>query len=280
MNNINLMHTLPINWPEEFKPYHDIIYTRLDLPEPPNLDEDKFQWWCEKSANFLRSLTGPQYIKSNGIEVKYTSAYHDNMNVRKEPFPYTMFPAMSRYKSLTDDPWVENFDKLFPDMVEYYNLFPGQKFRSLGFIKQNSNMKVWDHTDNDEWIGFRSYLKNTCSTDNLYFRKFKKEYFTGNRYTTYIDTGTEKYVRDFSEIIEDEKIYPKNNKGNYAWALTSTKATHGIDPNPERETRITGIIEFWPVTAPGVISGFKIKETIDLFERSITKFRDEVIWYK
>lgn len=279
MDNINLQYTVPITWPEEFKEYHDIIYTRLDIPEPPVLDEDKFLWWCEKSENFLRTLPSTQYMKTDKVNLKYSSAYHDNMNVRKEPFPFTMYPAMSKYKSLTDDPWVENFDKLFPDMLDYYSYFPGKRFRSLGFLKQNSNMKVWDHTDADEWIGFRFYLKNNCTNDNLYFKKFKKEYFTGNRYTTYIDTGTTKLVRDFTGLIEDEKLYVKNNTGNYAWALTSTNATHGIEARPTGEARITGMMEFWPLNEPGVLSGFKVKETIDLFERSISKYKDEVLWY-
>jgi hypothetical protein len=165
-------------------------------------------------------------------------------------------------------------------MVEYYHLFPGSKFRSLGFLKQNTGIRVWDHTDTDEWIGLRFYLKNNCNKDNLSFKKIKKEYLTNNRYTTYIDTGDSKVVRDFSGITEDEKIYVRNNNGNYAWAMTSTKATHNIDAYESTESRITGVIEYWPYDDKGIAAGFKIKETIDLFERSILKHKDDIIWYK
>lgn len=274
----NLLYTIPVSWPEEFREYHDIVYSRLDLPEPPVLDEDKFQWWCERSQNYLLTMPTTQtFVKSNGT---YTSAFHDNQNVRKETFPYSMFPVITRAKSQTDNPWVEDFNTLFPEMVHYFRMFPGAYFRSLGFIKQNTNMPVWDHTDNDEWIGFRFYMKNNCHDNRLFFKKVKPEYMTGNRYNTYMETPEGKKVRDFTNICDQSKIYPKNNIGRYAWALTSVKAAHGIDASGEDETRITAIAEFWPVDRPGIVKGFKVKETRDLLERSITKFKDEVIWYK
>lgn len=275
----NLTFTSKVEWPEVFKKYHKCIYTRLDLPEPPTVDEDKFKWWCEKSHQFL--LNSPKVIQIPNTNKQYISAYHLNELVRKTPFPYKMYPAITKAKSMTDDPWVENFNTLFPDLVDYFYMFPGYKFRSLGFIQQIPNTPIWEHVDADEWIGFRFYLKNNCEKNNLYFKKIKKEYCTGERYDTYISADTEdRCLRDYSKITEDQKIYPINNTGNYAWALSSTLAAHGIDPAKDYEERITGVMEFWPINYEDKLAaGFKIKQTLDLLERSITKFSNEVIWY-
>jgi hypothetical protein len=266
----NLLNTIKVCRPEEFKDYHNCIYTRLDLNAPPEVDEDKFNWWKEKSNQYLMELTNNR--KTNG--------YLSNQLLRKEKFPYNMYPIVIRAESLDSDPYVCNFDKLFPDYIDYVYSFPGVKLRSLGFLEQNPQMAVWDHTDADEWLGFRFYHKNTCTTNKLHFKKVKPEYLTGERYTSYAkDTDNTYYVRDFTNVVSSEKIYPKNNLGSYSWALTSTLATHGIDANDEQEKRLTGIVEFWPTDAPGVAAGLKIKETIDLLERSISKYSDEVIWY-
>lgn len=275
----NLTSTTKIQWPEVFSKYKNLIYSRLDLPEPPVVDEDKFKWWCEKSHQFLLSL--PKIEPIPNTNKKYISAYHLNELVRKTPFPYKMYPAITKAKSMTDDLWVENFNTLFPDLVDYFYMFPGYKFRSLGFIQQNANTPVWDHVDADEWLGFRFYLKNNCQTNNLYFKKIKKEYCTGERYNTYISADTDdRSLRDYSLLCENEKLYPKKNTGNYAWALTSSLAVHGIDASAKGEDRITGVMEFWPINYEDKLAaGFKIKPTIDLLERSIAKFSEEVIWY-
>lgn len=277
--NINLMHQAKIRWPEEFRDFHNLIYTKFDLPNHPILDEDKFLWWSQKSEAFLKNQPVVQTFSK--VNEKYTSAYHDNLNVRKTAYPFTLWPIITKVKSETDDKYVEGFDKLFPDFLDYVAMFPGNRIRSLGFIKQNTNLAVWDHTDADEWLGFRFYFKNTVSNNRLYFKKIKPEYRNGDRYTTYIELGNgEKVVRDFEGLVEEDRIYTKNNLGNYAWGLTSANAVHGIDTVKESEDRITTIIEFWPFDDTGVVAGYKIKETRDLLERSLSKYGNEAIWYK
>lgn len=267
----------PISWPEEFHKYHDLVYARLDLPAPPVLDEDKFEYWSVKSAAFLQSMK-PGQLTTKGTQ--YTSAYHQNQMIRKQEFPYTMYPIMSRATSGTDKPWIAEFDKLFPELVDYYALFPLANYRSLGFIKQNPGMEVWNHADMDGWIGFRFYVKNTCRTEKLHFNKIAPEHLTRNRYRTYItDVDGKSVPRDFTKICVPDPVYPKNNTGEYAWALTSALACHGIDKIELDETRLTCIMECWPVDGPNVRQGFKVKETIDLMERSISKHSDDVIWY-
>lgn len=267
----------PITWPEEFRQFHDMVYSRLDLPAPPTLDEDKFEFWSAKSAEFLLSLK-PGQTTAKGTS--YTSAYHENKLIRKQAFPYTMYPIMTRATSGTDKPWVAEFDKLFPDIVDYYAMFPMANYRSLGFIRQNPGMEVWDHSDMDGWIGFRFYVQNTCRTEKLHFNKIAPEHLTRNRYRTYIvDESGKPVTRDFTKICVPERVYPKNNTGTYPWALTSSLACHGIDAIELDESRLTCIMECWPTDGPNVRSGFKVRETIDLLERSISKYPAEVIWY-
>lgn len=258
-------------WHNEFVNFNKLIYTPLDLPEPPTIDIEKFNVWSTESRKLdLERENKLMAAKSGGRYIPASSTGKKILN-------YPWEPAHALDPSRED--WNFEFDKWFPELVDYINLFPFRKLKSINFIKQKPGVEAFLHTDPDDWLGFRFYLQNNIKRDCLYFRKLKNNYATGKRYSTYEYDKTGTKYRNWEELCEETRLYvDQKNKEKYAWALTSAWAAHGIDPILENEERITCII--LAVQDPNnPTAGYKTKETLDLLERSKQKFDKEQIWY-
>lgn len=272
------LHDHP-TWDPYFEKFHNLIYTPLDLPEPPIVDDDKFEWWANKAAQEHLKISDQRVLLPDG---RYRRSLMSMWKSAVGPYAWKSSHAMKETTSETGSPWVLDFNKLFPELVEYLYLFPFVKLQSINFLHQDPNIPVALHTDPDNWIGFRFYLKNSVSKDALYFRKAKKEFLTGKRLPTYsLDKDLEPIKSTLNDICEPEKIYADQaNQGRYPWALTSSLAAHGVDTFDEREERITCVVVGKPVYGrEGVIAGYRKKETLDLLERSTEKFSDKQIRY-
>lgn len=135
------------------------------------------------------------------------------------------------------------------------------------------------HTDPDDWLGFRFYIKNTVKRNILYFRKLKEEYANGSRYRTYEYKEKSTAYRDWNQYCQQNKIYPEqSDAGNHAWALTSAWAAHGVDPILDGEERITCLM-LGSQTFDNATYGYKTNETLDLLNRSSVKYKNKQIWY-
>jgi hypothetical protein len=261
-------------WHSEFSEYHKLIYTPLDLPEPPTIDWDKFIAWTEKCRE-LDEEREKKNLKAAGGGV-YNPASKTGKAV-KDFAEYPWYPAHAIDPSTEE--WNAGFDKEFPELVNYIQLFPFKKFKSINFIKQKSGVPAFLHTDPDDWLGFRFYIKNTVKRNILYFRKIKEEYANGNRYQTYEYKESMTTYRDWDKYCQVEKIYPEQSEGsNHAWALTSAWAAHGIDPITQDEDRITCLMLGSQKFNDGTY-GYKTNETLDLLKRSSDKYKDRQIWY-
>ena len=262
------------SWHNQFKDFHKLIYTPLDMPPPPEIDWGKFVAWTEKCRQLDEDREKKNLTAAGGGQ--YTPASKTGKAV-KDFKEYPWYPAHAIDPST--EVWNAGFDKEFPELVDYISLFPFVKFKSINFIKQKTDLDVFLHTDPDDWLGFRFYIKNTVNRNALYFKKIKPEYANGNRYQTYEykHGGTE--YRDWSKYCEADKIYAEQHDlGNHAWALTSAWAAHGIDPINPNEERITCLmLGSQNINNPTL--GFKTKETLDLLTRSTEKFSNRQIWY-
>lgn len=259
------------HWHEEFKQHHQLIYTPLDLPNPPTIDYEKFMYWCAKSNKLdLQREQHAMPAKSGGTYIPASAT-------GKKLLDYPWHPAHALDPS--SELWLQNFDKEFPDLVEYINLFPLRKLKSINFIRQRPGVEAFLHTDPDDWLGFRFYIKNNCQRDCLYFKKLKPEYANGKRYSTYEYSRDQTSYRDWNSICEDKKIYAnQKDQAEHAWALTSSWAAHGIDALKDDEERITCIIlGVQNFQEPG--GGYKINDTLDLLARSENRFADRQIRY-
>lgn len=275
------MHDHP-TWAPEFKNFHNIIYTPIDLPEPPEINWTVFNEWATRTHQEHMALADQRVTLPDGRSRRTLySIWKDAVG----EYPWLTSHAIKEHTSENENPWVNNFDKLFPELIEYLQLFPFFKLQSVNFLRQIPHVPVSLHTDPDNWLGFRFYILNTVNKDALYFRKVKKEYFNGRRLPTYrLDENLEPIKSDITlnDICEPERAYPdQKNSGRYPWALTSSLAAHGVDSFDADQERITCVVTGKTVyDQPGVIAGYKIKETLDLLERSTEKFKDKQIRYE
>ena len=272
------LHDHP-TWDPLYKPFHNIIYTPLDLPPPPEIDREKFNWWASNAAAQHLKTADQRVLLPDG---RYRRSLLSMWKSAVGEYAWKSSHAMKETTSETDSPWVMDFDTLFPEIVDYLSLFPFFKLQSVNFLQQDPNIPVLLHTDPDNWIGFRFYLRNTVSKDALYFRQVKKEHFNGKRLPTYtLDKNLEPINSTLDTICQQEKLYAdQKNLGRYPWALTSALAAHGVDTFDESEERITCVVVGKPMyQTQGVIAGYKAKETYDLLERSTKKFKHQQIRY-
>lgn len=186
------------------KPHHvlhefsDLIYTRLDLPQVPQVDMGVFVEWM---ADSKRSVMGEKKLHDDG---------------RSAAYPWRAVHACS------ESAWDADFLRLFPELVFYVNLFPAKRWKRVCVIGQLPGEEVFLHTDPDFGLGWRVYL--THGGPRLYFQKFKERH--EERPQTWAVGGPEA----MASLCEDARHWVQDS-GAYPWALTSIRAAHGVSPN-------------------------------------------------
>lgn len=226
----------------EIKPISDLIYTRLDLPQSPRIDPLALRDWAY--ANH-RSVMGQKKL-------------HDD-NASGGSYPWRAVHACSY------DVWDAEFAKAFPDVVAYVNHFPVGSWHRICIICQEPDKEVFLHTDPDYGIGWRVYLSN--GGPRLYFRKFKE------RHEKRPETWSSGGPIAIESLCESERIYVDDAQEPYPWALTSTRAAHGVDAAPlALGERVTMLLMPQPETIDHAVNE-------RLLRRSAEKFSDTAIWY-
>ena len=88
--------------------WKNLIFSPLDLPEPPEVNMDEFIAWHTEQKSYM--------LKHNKNRVNSTNLYGE----------YCWHVSWAKWWNTydTDTPWVCDFDKRFPELVEYLNLFP------------------------------------------------------------------------------------------------------------------------------------------------------------
>ena len=233
--------------------WRNLIFSPLDLPDPPDVDMDKFLAWHSDQKEYM--------LLHNQNRINSTKLYGG----------YCWHVSWAKWYTTynTDKPWICDFDKRFPDLVEYLELFPFKQAKSISFLNQLSGATVQPHTDPDELWGMRFYLKNK-NKDALYFSRTKE--VSDRQIRTMEDSNgnllTEK--RNYLDYCKDEKLYATFPKEQCAWMLNSSRAWHGVDKNPTPTgSRITCTI----------MGEYDKDKLFELLERSTKKHKDYQIWY-
>lgn len=225
------------------RPITDLIYTRLDLPQPPEIDCSRFvAWIAEKNA---RDTTDGQAL------------YEKSTN---KSYPWL---AANIIQQGEFDP---SFAKSFPEIVEYLTCFPTTKWRSIVVLSQRQNRDGFLHTDPDleMGMGWRIYLSHRGP--RLYFQKFKER--LAQRPQTWGPGG----LKAIEELCTPERIYV-NDSGRFAWAVTSIRAAHAVECNPDHLGS-----RFVLILTPEK-SCVDFKATEDMLRNGAEKYSDTAIWY-
>lgn len=266
------------NFPPELEPYRNLIWCPLDYPDPPEIDEDKFFQWIQSCierdrgtiAGSVAGAVGP--IKFDDPNLQRTASYSG-----KGVYPWNLMHVMR-----SDIGW-RHFDSLkeqLPELAEYIKNLPVEEFMTISFLNQKPGIDVGLHTDPDIWFGFRFYLINKSGA-RIFFQKAKtpsdrrllnisEELIVGG-------SGPEPEIakrvvtHSWESVCQDEVIYGKYPRDRFAFHLTATHATHGVESVPEDNShdRVTGFI----------ICRFKAKEYAEILRRSVEKYSDYAVWW-
>lgn len=233
--------------------WRNLIFSPLSLPEPPDVSTDKFISWHAEQKEYM--------LKHN----------QNKQNSAKLYGGYSWHVSWAKWWNTynTSNPWICDFDKQFPELVEYLELFPFTQAKSISFLNQLGGAEVNLHTDPDSFWGMRFYLKNknkdalyfsrTKNTDDIKIRTMEDEY--GNPLTE---------KRDPLDYCKDEKIYANFPQERCAWMLNSYRAWHGVDKNPTPTgSRITC----------SIIGEYDKNKLFDLFDKSTKEYKEYQIWY-
>lgn len=226
--------------------FRNLLFCPLDLPAPPEVDYHKFQEWHLEQIDYNK-----KYNK--------TAQLADG----KQEYPWNVSWAVWWNTYDKANPWICDFDKKFPELVEYLSLFPFVTPKSISFLEQKGSREVYLHSDPDYWWGMRFYLFNTLG-EKLYFVKPKEQ--VNERIPTMVDG---KY-NDLWEKTDGVKHYASFPSACCPWMLNSVRAFHGVDENVgDTGSRITAVM----------IGSYDYKKLYKLLKDSSEKYQSHAIWY-
>lgn len=256
-------------WPKKFDQFRDLIYVPLDLPEPPKVDLELFiDWALTKAPAIVNAVKDPL----SGQKI----LHFEEKGLKG--WGYYPWVQVSAFHHGFSDQYIADFDKLFPDVVDYINLFPQNILSGVTILMQKSGNDVPLHTDSDDWLGMRFYLHNEIKEDILYFQRRKDR--QNNRISTYLIDNTNVYPQKWENHLDlDIKIYSKHPAPRHAWTLTSVRAAHGLDKfHSDTWDRITFLVHSH--RPPHVDNAWNTDKLYNLLTRSMQKYSEYAIWWK
>ena len=235
----------------------DILYTPLDLPEPPPVDNEKLLNWVEESRpsqesfrNFLRD----SYIADD--------------NSTKFVWPWNMGLIYLNWDG-NGPGWISEFDVAFPDLSNYFHSVFDIPLEELGTIvilpvkKKHVGQGVM-HMDHDDF-GLRVYLEfENIGQNKLLLQRTRIPYTTRPSIPYPIDP----------KLLQKEIIECKTLKPRGCWYINNARAVHGTWTEVEDSTRIAVIISGNPSSSKNITARLQ-----DKIIQSAEKYKDHaVLW--
>jgi len=258
-------------FPSELEPYKGLIFCPLDLPPPPELDEERLFAYIRMRderdrgtlAGSVSGATGPIPLDSPWL--RYTASWSKEKNT----YPWRLLHLMR--SDFANDGWefYDEFKQWLPELAAYFESLPVSEFYTMSLLNQKAGTDVGIHTDPDVWFGLRFYAVNR-SNAKIFFQKAKNPQDKRLLNLTRDEHGQIKQL-PWSDFVEDEKIYAKYPQPCFPFHLTTTHAAHGVEavPADQENARVTGFI----------ICRVDPVKYAELLKRSVEKYRDYAIWW-
>ena len=238
----------------------DIIYTPLDIPQiPKEFDLEKFKEWCKEvyPQDFYKKIPS-----SGAGEAVFGNQYP--------------WDAVLARHGMGRGGWLNDFEKIFPEMADYFWQAFGIAKHELGTITLISTrdhikgLGFW-HSDRDI-TGLRMYIENTEPDENpIIFRKTKFPY-------TIIEedvaTWVSKDLNEFHPLLENEILTGKILGTQQAYYLNNIRAVHSPYIT-KPSSRLACFIHPHPDAVESVR-----QKTKDLIVRSAKKYKDYALFWK
>lgn len=265
-----------------------LIFCPLDI-SVPKISTLKFLEWAERAKDTDYNLF--KYTTSKYSSSRKVMTEEEFVQDRKYSF-WSGYYALS-YQTVADSIntgsiWAHDFDKLFPELVNFYQSLPIQQIKTIGFlIQKKSNTSPpfsLFHVDGPEMFGFRVFLNS--KSKGFAMRKLHKDKINFNLGS--INLGKDQYFHSNPKkasinnlnynIVEKKEFYPQFPNNNCACVLTNFSACHSAyeDPGTGEETKITTLIMS---DHKNSLDSYDYEKFDKLLERSVNKYKDFVIWY-
>jgi hypothetical protein len=183
--------------------YRDLVFSPLDLPDPPAIDAAALIAWMEwaRPRALQRGLNRPE----RGYEARTGKRY-----------PWLMTTLRFTDPGATE----ESFEREFPTVVDFTRLFPLNGLRLLVLLAQRERAAVHLHSDSDGAFGFRFYLTN-AHREGLYFCMARPGVGELPR-----------YADDWAPFLDlERRHYVRWPAANTPYCLNSARAAHAVDAN-------------------------------------------------
>jgi len=221
--------------------FDDLIFTPLDLPNPPEIDVARFIRWMEVGQN---DATAAPKVAFERLE--------------KREYPWLV-------RNLHED--LSPLQAEFPDVYDYLAAFPFRRVRTLVILAQRGFQSVHTHTDSDGLCGMRFYLTRK-NAEGLHFYKGRERY---DHFGTYMRQNGAVVRADWDKYFRtDEPVYATLPEDKKVFMLNNARAAHAVDANTcELGDRIAVLVqgEYDPVRRD------------ELLRRSVEKYANQAIWY-
>lgn len=235
----------------------DILYTPLDLPEPPKLNIEEFLNWIDvhrEEQAPMRDWLANMYVADE--------------NNTKVVWPWNMGLAYLNWDG-TGPGWLSNFNKSFPELSKYFHEIFDMPEEDLGTIvllpvrKKHLGYGMM-HQDHDTF-GLRVYLEfEHIGQNKLFLQKTRVPYQTKPNIPYPIDS---QWLQD--DVIECKTLQPRG-----CWYINNARAVHCTYTEVEDSTRIAVIVSGNPQTDNRIISRMKNK-----IIESAEKYKDYAVFW-
>ena len=236
--------------------FYDILYTPLDTAPMPNIDLDKmYQWLAE----------------SNKAQERFRKRINRYTSESNSPVPiYPWNISIAYYNMIGEGPgWLNNFDKEFPELVNYISTCFGIDLENFGSIvmlpmKDTTEGAGFYHQDHD-WYGLRLYLEFEETDKNfLLIRGTKIPYDKQEMIDTPVDESLLQKKEHQAKIL--------NNK--QAWYVNNVRACHSTFVGAVGKRRIAVLL-----TSRFTNHDLVFPKIQELVMRSVDKYPDyTILW--
>ena len=215
----------------------DILYTPLDIPEPPAFDYEEFVAWAKQSND--------QYVPGRRDASKVTDP---------ESYPWNIVYAK------LDGQWHNGFDVKFPALAKFFSegfrLEPSQIKNIIALpVKENFIGTGFWHADPDE-SGLRVYLANDETDNFLLIRPTVEPYDHRPPGRVLPNNGIHPTVQTGVEYSA------KLLKPNQGFFINNIRGIHAARTNVMNNKRIAVIISLVGKSSPLATAGESTKQLI------------------
>lgn len=257
-------------FPKELEPYKGLIFCPLDLPDPPEIDEqrlfDYIAMRVEKDkgtlAGSVSGAVGP--ISFDSPYLRYTASW----SKEKDTYPWRLLHVMRSDFAENGWEYYREFREWLPELAAYIEALPVTEFYTISLLNQKPGVDVGLHTDPDVWFGLRFYAVNR-SEAKIFFQRAREP--KDQRLLNITETPAGVKQIPWDQVVHPEKIVARYPKPCFPFHLTTTHAAHGVEavPNDVENSRVTGFI----------ICRVDPVKYAEVLARSVEKYKDYAIWW-